>query len=160
RRDELVAIAGDDAVVRVDAEMAGEDGVVVCVLRMSAFQRQPATDVVPEEWRLHHQHVPGFLHDRVIDAGAVVSRDAGVLTGEPLVTLRRLPRGGDALDGGGERGPIGAQLAQDGRRTPDEDAAVPEMLARCEELLGQLDVWLLAKAGDAMDRDALPVREF
>ena len=50
---------------------------------------------------------------------------------------RRVPGGGDALDGRVQLGLAGFEFAQDRRGLPDEDAAVPEVFAAGDELLGR-----------------------
>src|SRR5207253_1779620 len=105
-----------------------------------ALQRQPAADVVPAVRRLHHQHLGGVLHDGVVDADL---RQRLVLALEDARAVGAAPALGDALHGGVQlRLPL-LQGVQDRRRPPDEDAAVPEILARRQVALRRLAVRLL-----------------
>ena len=76
-----------------------QDGVAVGVLRVHPLQGQPAADVVPAVRGLQHQHFAGVLHDGVVDADLLHPR---VLGPQHFVPARRIPGGGDALDGRGQ----------------------------------------------------------
>src|SRR5207253_8771238 len=99
---------------------------------------------------LENDNVGGMLHHREIDRGLFKSR-IDVAKGSVIG-----PRRHDPFDAGRELRLVLSQFSEDRRRLPDEDSAVPKILAAGEELFRDFEFRLLAKLKHFVSRNILP----
>src|ERR1051326_4964337 len=127
-------------------------GVAVLVLRMHAFDGEPAADVIPAKRRVKHEYVLSMFHHCVVDADAC---ERFVFAPKRTIPGRRAPGGSDAQNGRVKSRLLLGEGRQDSASLPCKDAAVPVVLARSNVLPRKITLWFLAKPANVVDCDTL-----